>query len=179
MAHLRVQKMQAVFKAHALYLGVCGGIELRALSAVAEVNAVDILHQLYRLLLADILIEGAAELVCDIVFSVGKCARAAEAAHDIAHGALCAGLHLFPVYRAAALIQRASELEHGDLQSLIRLREFIGGENTAGACADNDHIIICHCISPPIFCRGAACFSKPKSFALPFGEHEAQKCILS
>ena len=182
-AHLRVEKMQSVFKAHALYLRVGRGVELRPLAAVAEVYLVHILHQLDGLLLADIFVQRAAELVCNVVFSVRKSARAAEAAHNIAHGALRADLHLFPVYRAAALRERTPQLKHGNFQFLAGLCQLICGKYTAGACADNYHIIVRHRLLPPYVFRFRAyvCAHPPpqKDSAFPPGEHGAAKCILA
>ena len=149
-AHLRVQQMQAVFKAHALDAGVRGGVELRALAAVGAVYFIDIHHEVDRFLLADMLIERAAELVGDVVLTVGESARAAEAAHYIADIALDAGLDLFAVDGASALIQRTAKLEHRDLETAVCLDQLIGGEDTAGARTDNYYVVICHFESIPL-----------------------------
>ncbi len=140
MAYLGVQEMQAVFQASALEVGIAGGIELGPLPAVAKIDLVHIAHQAQGFLLADMLIQGAAELVGDVVFAVGKSTGAAEAAHDAADRAADAGLDLFAVDGASALIQRTAELEHGDLQTA--LHQLIGGIDPAGAGADDDHVII-------------------------------------
>ena len=149
-AHLRVQQVQAVFKAHALDAGVRGGIELRALAAVGAVYFIDVHHEVDCFLLADVLKERAAELVGDIVLTVRESARAAEAAHYIADIALDAGLDLFAVYGASALIQRAAKLEHRDLETAVCLDQLISGEDTAGARADNYYVVICHFESIPL-----------------------------
>ncbi len=141
-AHLRVEQMQAVFQAHALDAGVGGGIELRALPAVGEVDLIHVTHQLDGLVLADVLIECAAELVRNVVFSVRKGARAPEAAHDAAHGALDAALDLLAVDGTFALGELASKLEDRYLLLRRALGELVGGEDAAGAGADDDDVEI-------------------------------------
>ena len=84
----------------------------------------------------------AAEIIGDVVLTVGERARAAKAAHDGTALAADAGFDLLAVNGAAALAQRMAGLEHGHLHDGIQLQQFIGGENAAGACADNDHVII-------------------------------------
>ncbi len=141
-ADLRVQQVQAVLEAHPLDLAVGRGIELGPLAAVAHVDLIDVLHELDGVLLADVLVERAAELVGDVVLAVGKGASAAEAAHDAAHRAADAGLHLFAVDRAFPFRELAPELHHADLQSPVGLGKLIGRKNAAGAGADNQNIII-------------------------------------
>ena len=128
--------------AELLELRTGGGIELGALTAVEHVDLVDIVHQLERLLLADVLIERAAEVVGEVVFAVGEGARAAEAAHDRAALAADAALDLLAVDGTAALVETVARLEHGDLQRGILTRQLIGGKDAAGAGADDDDIIM-------------------------------------
>ena len=145
MAHLRVEKVQAVFKAHALYAGVGGGVELRPLAAVGEVYLVHIAHEVDGLLLADMLIERAAELVGDVVLAVGERARAAEAAHNAAHRAFHAGLDLFAVDGAFALREGPAQLKNAEPETLVRLGQLIGREDTAGAGADYQYVVVHFC----------------------------------
>ena len=142
MADLRVEQVQAVFKAGALDLGVGGGVELGALAAVGEVYLVHILHQVDGFLLADILEQRAAELVRDVVLTIGERARAAEAAHDRAGGTLDAGFDLLAVDRASALVKRLAQLKYADLQCSVCLRQFVGGKYSSGACAHDDNVIV-------------------------------------
>ena len=142
MAHLGVQKMQAVFQAGTLDFRIGRGVELGTLSPVDQVDLIHIFHQVDGLLLAHILIQGAAELIGDIVFSVGKGARAAEAAHDRAGGAFDAGLDLLAVNGAFPALKRIAQLEHTDFQPPVRLGQLISAEYSSGACAHDDHIII-------------------------------------
>ena len=142
MAHLRVQQVQAVFQAHAFDLRVGGGVKLRPLAAVGEVDGIHVLHQFYGLLLADMLIKRAAELIGDVVFAVRKGAGAAETAHNAAGFAADAGLYLLAVDGAAAFVERLSQLQHGDFQTAPGVRKLISGKDTPGPGADDDNVII-------------------------------------
>ena len=140
MPHLCIQQMQTVFQAHSLDLGICGGIQPGSLSAVIQVNLIHIAHQIQRFFFSGILEERTAELVCNVVFSVRKGARAAEAAHNAADRTADAGFHLFPVNGALALIQRPAEFKDGNLQPA--LHQFISSVDSSRTCADNDDIIV-------------------------------------
>ena len=52
------------------------------LTAVGEIDAVDIPHEFQRLLLADVFVQGSAEIIRDVIFAVRESACAAESAHD-------------------------------------------------------------------------------------------------
>ncbi len=67
-----IQQLQLVLDAQLLELGAGGGIELGALAAVAHVDLVDIVHQLQGLLLADMLVKRAAEVIRDVVLPIGN-----------------------------------------------------------------------------------------------------------
>ena len=99
-----VQQIQLVFDAQLLEAGAGGGVKLGSFAAEGHVHIVHVLHKLQGLPLADVLIEGAAEVVGDVILAVGKGPCAAEAAHDGAGLALDAGLDLFPVDGAAPLL---------------------------------------------------------------------------
>ena len=105
MAHRSIQKMQVILQAQSLKLRICGGIQFCFIAAVRYIDAVHILHQFYRLLLADILIERPAEFICNIVFSVGKSACSAETVHDRTGFAADAAFYLIAVDRTFPLIQ--------------------------------------------------------------------------
>ena len=137
-----VQQVQVVLDALPLELGACGGIEPGALAAVGHIDIIHITHQVQSLLLADVLKEGAAEVVGDVVLAVGKCACAAETAHNGAALAADAGLDLVAVNGTVALVQGMTGLENSNLHILIQLHQLVGGENAAGACADNDYIVV-------------------------------------
>ena len=142
MTHRRVQQIQLILNAELLKARPRRGVELRALAAVRHVDLVHIVHQLQRLLLADVLVERAAEVVRDVVLPVGERARAAEAAHDRAGLAFDARFHALAVDGTAALGERMARLENGDLQAAVFLRQLVGGKNAAGASAHDDDIII-------------------------------------
>ena len=82
MAHRCIKKIQLILEAELLEMRARRGVHLGSLSAVLHVDLIDILHQIYGFLLADVLVERAAEIIRDIVLAVRKCARAAEAPHD-------------------------------------------------------------------------------------------------
>ena len=126
MSYLSVKQMQVVFKAFFLDGSICRRIKLCTLAAVFQVDFVDISHKLYCLSLAYVLIERAAELICNIVLAVGECACAAEAAHYSADRAFNAGFYLFAVNGAFTLFERIAKLKHGNFQILIAVYKLIG-----------------------------------------------------
>ena len=141
MADGGVQQVQVVLQAQLLDGGVAGGIEVRARAAVGHIDVVHIRHQGQSLLLADIFVERAAELVGDVVLAVGKRARAAEAVHDGAGGAFDAGFHLDAVDGTAALGQGMARLKQGDLQLRALLQQLPGTVDAARAAADDENVI--------------------------------------
>ena len=130
-----------------LELGPGGGIELGALAAVAHIDVIHIAHQLQGLLLADMLVKRAAEVVGDVILTIGKGACAAEAAHNGAALALDAGLNLITVDRTVALFQAVARFNDSNTQRGIPLYQLVGGKNSAGACADYNDIILHICSS--------------------------------
>ena len=147
MADGGVEQVEAALQAARLEGAVRGGVELCARTAVRDVDLVHIIHQLQRLLFADVLIERAAEVISDVVLAVGERTCAAEAVHDRTGRAADAVLHVLAVNGALALFQRLSLLKYGDFQLRTELRQLIGGENTAGAGANDDHVIL-HIVYP-------------------------------
>ena len=141
MAYGRVEQMQPVLHAGLLEGRARGRIELRPLPAEAEVDPVDVFHELRRGFLADVFVERPAEVVRDIVLAVGERAGAPEAAHDRAAVAVDAGADLYPVDRASAAVEPVPGLEHGDLQPGAALHQFVGGIDAAGARPDDQHVI--------------------------------------
>ena len=141
-ADLRVQQMQTVLETFALYLGIGGGVELRVLSAVAEIDLVNVLHKLNGSLLTDVFKECAAELVGNVILAVGESARTAEAAHDAANRAFDAAFHLVPVDGAAALVQCASKLKNAYFQLFSGICKLIGRKNAAGTGADYYNVVL-------------------------------------
>ena len=144
MADGGVQQVEIVLQTQPLEAAVGGGVQLCARAAVGHVDVVHIAHQIHGLLLADIFVQGAAEGVGEIILTVGKRARAAEAVHNGAGLTVDAGLHLHAVDGTAALLQRVARLQHGHLPLRLALHQLIGGENAAGARADDNDIILIH-----------------------------------
>ena len=137
-----VQQVQVVLQAQLLDGGCAGGVQVGPLAAVCHVDFVHIFHQLQGLLFADVFVQGAAELVGDVVFAVGKGPGPAEAVHNGAGGALDAGLHLHAVNGTVPPGQGVARLKQGDLQVRPLLQQLIGGINSAGASAHDQHIIL-------------------------------------
>ena len=125
-----------------LKLGTGGGVKLCALAAIAHVDFIYIGHQIQSCLLADVLVKGAAKVVGNVILAVGKCTCAAKTAHNGAALAADTALHAVAVNGATALIQRMTRLKHRHLQVGGYFCQLIGGENAAGAGADNDDIVI-------------------------------------
>ena len=141
-AHRGVQQMQIVLHTQLFEFCTGGGIELGAFAAVGHVDLVNVAHQLQRFCLAEILVKRTAKIVGNVVFSVGKSACAAKSAHDRAAFAGNAGLDPDTVNGTFAVFQRVSGLKDGDLQFRAQPGQLIGGKDTAGPRADNDHIVI-------------------------------------
>ena len=142
MAHRRVQKRQLVLDAELFEARARGREDARAFAAVRHVDRIDVLHQLKRLVLADVLVQRAAEIVGDVVFAVGERACAAEARHDRAGLALDAVLDLYAVDRAAPRFERVSLFDDRNLEMRGKLLELVCRINAAGACADDDDVIM-------------------------------------
>ena len=82
MTHLGIQQMQTVLQAGFPDCGVRSGIELCSLPAVFQIDLIHIAHQLQGPGLTHMLMQASAEIIGNIVFSIGKSACAAEPAHD-------------------------------------------------------------------------------------------------
>ena len=142
MPHRSIQKVQPVLEAHLFDVAVGSGVQRGSLPSVGKVDLIDIFHQVDRLLFADILVQSAAELVRDVVFAVRECARSAEAVHDGTGLATHAGCHFHPINGAFPPLQRVSGFKNCYAQFRSESGQFISGENAAGACADNDNVVL-------------------------------------
>ena len=136
-----VQKVQIILEALLLDRGTCSGIESGPLSAKAQIDLIHVLHQLDRRFLSYIFVQCSAEIVGNIIFSVGESSRPSEAAHNGTAFAMDAGFDLVPVDRTFALFQLMSHLKHRYLKSRFFLRQLVGCKDTAGPGSDNDHIV--------------------------------------
>ena len=142
--------MQIILEALLLDRGARSGIELGSLSAKTQIDLIHVLHQFDRGFLSYIFVQRSAEIVGDIIFSVGESARSSEAAHNGTALAVDAGLDLISVDRTFALFQLMSHLKHRYFESRFSLRQFVGCKDTAGPCSDYDHII--HIKTPLSLC---------------------------
>ena len=88
------------------------------------------------------LVKRAAEIIGDVILTIGKGACAAEAAHNGAALALDAGLNLITVDRTVALFQAVARFNDSNTQRGIPPYQLVGGKNAAGACADYNDIIL-------------------------------------
>ena len=115
MADRSIQKMQAVL--HTGFLKFCSrsGIQLRALPAKTEIDSIHIFHQFNGCLFSDILIESAAEIIGNVVFSIRKCTGSAESTHDGAAFAVNTGLDFITINGTFTVLQRMSYLKNSDL----------------------------------------------------------------
>ena len=144
--HRCIEQLQLVLHAELLKLCTCRRKHPRLFPAVTDIDLIHVVHQIDGFLSSDMLVERTTEVVCDIVFSIGKCARTAKAAHDRTGRTLDAGLYLLPVDRAAPLLKRIAGLKHSELQLRALFHQLIGAENTAGTSSyDNDIIIFISC----------------------------------
>ena len=140
-AHRCVKELKSVLNTHFFELRAVRGVDFRTLSAVLHVDFVNIVHEFKSLVLADMLIERAAEIVCYIVFSVRESARAAETAHDRAGLAPDAGFYLVAVDGTFSAFQLVTCLKNRYLQPFVCLCQLVSGENTARTRADDDNVI--------------------------------------
>ena len=116
-------------------------IKFCAFAAEFQIDLVDIFHQIQGLFLADVLIERAAKIVGNIVFTIRESAGAAKAAHNAAAFAVDTGLDFVTVDGAFPLFQGMARLKNSYAQLGILLHQFIGRKNTARTCAHNNHIV--------------------------------------
>jgi hypothetical protein len=142
MADGSIEKMKVALDAEFFEFGSGGGIKFCAFAAVGHVNFVNIAHELKGFFLADIFKKGSAEIVGDVIFSVGKSARSAETAHDGTGFAADAGFDFFTVDGAAAFFKGMSRFENRNFKFGFLFNKFKSGKNSAGACADYNNVII-------------------------------------
>ena len=142
MTHRSIKKMKVILNAKGLETGACGAVKLTSLAAIAHIYLIHVVHQIKRVLFADVFVQSSAEIVGDVVFTVGECSRTAKAAHNRTALTADTGLDLFSVNRATALVESVSRLEHRNLQLGSSLHKLVCGKDTARACADNYNIVI-------------------------------------
>ena len=100
------------------------------------------MHQIHGLLLADILMQCAAEVIGNVILTVRECTGAAEAAHDRAALAADAGLDLVSIDGTVPLIQCVTGFKYRNLQPGPALHQLVCGKNTARTGTDDNNIIV-------------------------------------
>ena len=88
------------------------------------------------------LVKVTAEIICDVVFAVGKTACATEAVHNRARLAADTAFYFFAVNRTYTLGDRLTAVDHADLDVLSHINKFICHKNAACACADDNNVVI-------------------------------------
>ena len=114
MAHRSIQQFQLILHAELLERSSGSGIHFRSLATVGHIDAVHIFHQFKSPFSSDVLIEGAAKIVGDIVFSIGKSSRPAKSVHDGAGLTLDTAFDLISVNGTMALLQRMSPIKYSN-----------------------------------------------------------------
>ena len=69
-----IQQMQPVLQARGPETAVRGIVQFCAAAPVLDIDLIDIMHEFKRSVFPDMLVERAAEFICNIVFTVRKCA---------------------------------------------------------------------------------------------------------
>ena len=141
-----IQQVQVILNTEGFKPAAGGGIELCSRAAVAKIDLVHIAHQIQSLLFADIFIQRSAKIIGNVIFSIRERACSAKAAHNTTAFAADAGFHLLPIDGTAPLAQGMACFKDSNLQLRLPLHQFIGRKNTAGACSNNNDIIL-HCFS--------------------------------
>ena len=141
-----IQQFQLVLDTQLFEFGSGCGEHTGIFAAVGDIDLIHVFHQIQGGLFADMLVKSSAEVVGDIVFSIGKCTGAAETAHDRAGLTADTGFHFLTVDRTVAFAQRITRLKYSNLQSRFFLNQFIGREDSARTGSNNNYIIhhSCH-----------------------------------
>ena len=125
-------------------------IQSGAFTAVLHVNLIDILHQLQSFLFADVFIKCAAKIIGNIIFTIGKCSRTAESAHDRTALAVNAAFDLLAVNRTFSFSSAcpSSKWRSSDFRYFSEAR-------TRKKClpdlSDNDYVIFFHTVSSRLY----------------------------
>ena len=97
-----IQQLQLVLDAQLFEFGSGCGEHTGILATVGDIDLIHVFHQIQGSLFSDMLVKSSAEVVGDIVFSIGKCTGTAETAHDRAGFAADTGFYFFAVDGAVA-----------------------------------------------------------------------------
>ena len=137
----RVEKVKLVLQTDFFKVSVGGGIHFRADSAVFHIDNVNVFHKADGFALADMLMQAAAESVGNVIFSVRKSTRAAEAGHNRTGFAVYAAFNLNAVDRAFSFFERMSLIEHRDFKRFVGFCKLVSGVNSARTCADDNNVV--------------------------------------
>ena len=148
MTHRCIQEFQLILHAQLLKLCARGRVHFRALAAVRYIDLIHIAHQLNGSILADILVQCAAEVIGNIIFPVREGARSSETAHDRAGLTSDAAFYFLPVDRTFSLLQRIPRLKYSHPDPGGFLHQLIRRKDPSRTCADDDHIISFHSLCP-------------------------------
>ena len=115
MTYRCIKQMQIILNAYRLEPCTRRRIELRALATITHIDLINIFHQFERLFLANILIKRTAKIICNIIFSIRKCACTTKPAHDWAALTADTVFHLISINRAMPFVQCMSCFKHSNL----------------------------------------------------------------
>ena len=97
-----IQQFQLVLDTQLFEFGSGCGEHTGILATVGNIDLIHVFHQIQGSLFSDMLVKSSAEVVGDIVFSIGKRTGTAETAHDRAGFATDTGFYFFAVDGAVA-----------------------------------------------------------------------------
>ena len=136
-----VQKPELILNTDLFKIRPGCGIELCPLAAVVQVDLIHVTHQFQCLFPADMSVQRAAEVICDIIFAVTKSAGPAETGHDGTALAADTGFDLISINGTVPLLKLRTALKYTDLPAGSSLHQFISGKNTTRPRADDDHVV--------------------------------------
>ena len=143
-AHRRLEQGEVVLHAELLDVAACRGVERRARAAMGHVDVVDVAHEGERLVASDVVVERAAEVIGDVVLSIGESTCATKAAHDCAGWATDAALDALAVDRAVPAFEGIACLEDAHAQVGSQLHELPCRKDAAGTCSHDNDVVVLH-----------------------------------
>ena len=106
-----------------------------------DIDLINIIHQINCLFTADMLVQRTAEIIRNVVFSIGESACSAKSTHDRTGRTFDTGFHLLAVNRTTALLQRIARLKNRYLKPRTLFHQLIRRKNATRTCADDNDII--------------------------------------
>jgi hypothetical protein len=145
-----IKQMKVILDAKGLKARACGRVKLCSLSAVSEIDLINVSHKVKCLLFADIFVKRSAKIVGYIIFSVRERTCTAKAVHNGTALALDTALDLVAVDRAFSLFQFISRLEYGNARIRALFSQLVRGKYSSGARTDYNNVIF-HILPPESF----------------------------